>query len=157
VSPANLKATLKTPSIDSRSTSAELGCAGFRAAEAYVRPSPIATYGEVLSYGFDLKNATFTFTLSAKESTPEETPTEIYLPEFHFPQTHSEIEVSGGKWAIETEDVDDGTIQKLKWWHGAGEQKITAKGVKHKQGTIVVSEEEMGYLEQCTKNGCRVM
>jgi hypothetical protein len=110
-----------------------------------------------LSYGFDLKNAVFTFSLSAKGSTQEDTPTEIFLPEFHFPQTHVEVNVSGGKWAIETEDVDDGSIQKLRWWHADGEQKMTVKGVRHKQGTIVVTEEEIGYLEQCTKTGCSVM
>ncbi|CAK7201859.1 hypothetical protein SEUCBS139899_004574 [Sporothrix eucalyptigena] len=35
------------------------GVPGLRAAEAYVRPSPIATSGEIVQYGFDLRQAEF--------------------------------------------------------------------------------------------------
>src|ERR1700733_6707726 len=73
VNPRNLKASLETPLISSIMTDApELTkTPGFRAAEAYVRPSPITAVGTILSYGFDLRNCIFTLRLRADEPGPD--------------------------------------------------------------------------------------
>lgn len=166
--PENLRHTLKTPSISSSSTgnppkldSAEItNTPGFRAAEAYVRPSPIATVGSVRSYGFDLRNSTFTLSLECESNATEDAPTEIYLPEFHFPREETEVVVSGGKWTVGIDDDGEGgLIQRLKWIHGVGEQRIEVKGAKRRQAVANSgsSEEGVGYLEQCRRSGCSVM
>lgn len=162
ISPSNLKNTLSTPSISSArsNTPADLGSKpGFRAAEAYVRPSPIATVGTVVSYGFDLRNTTFSMTLQCESATGEDAPTEIFLPEFHFPAEQSQVEVSGGKWTISVEvsGGGEGLIQMLRWWHGVGEQKLKVKGVQRRQGMAVGREEEEGYLDQCQQSRCVAM
>ncbi|KAI4124335.1 MAG: hypothetical protein LQ338_004848 [Usnochroma carphineum] len=160
VSPRNLKQTLSTPSLTSQrsDTSAELGShPGYRAAEAYVRPSPIATVGNVASYGFDLKNCIFTLALKCDEAPTEDAPTEVFLPEYHFPRNNTQVEVSSGKWTISVDDADGGMIQRLRWWHGKGKQSLTVRGVKRRQGTSLGQEEAPGYLEQLWQSGCAVM
>ncbi|KAF2096393.1 glycosyl hydrolase-like protein [Rhizodiscina lignyota] len=154
VNPLTLKNTLasETMSLNRGDT----GKVGYRAAEAYVRPAPMATHGNVLSYGFDLRNCTFTLSLNAPSSTSEAVPTEIYLPEFHFPQSNTDVEVTGGKWKISTEEAGEATLQVLQWWHAEGEQTITVKGVKRKAGALTPEEEE-GYLQQCQPQRCAVM
>jgi hypothetical protein len=158
INPTTLKRTLSTPSISTvrSATPAELAnTPGMRAAEAYVRPSPIATNGSLASHGFDLRTATFTVTLSCDAAAGEDSPTEMFLPEYHFPAAASEVEVSSGKWAISVDDVDGGLIQVLRWWHGAGEQKVTVRGVRHKLGGV--ADEEPGYLDQCQQSRCVAM
>lgn len=160
INPGNLNAKLKTPSISSQQTDIppELTNApGFRAAEAYVRPSPIATVGKILNYGFDLRNCVFTFRLQANKACSEETPTEIFLPEFHFPKDKCEVEVSAGKWSIRTDDVDGGIIQRLRWWHVEGNHWIKVQGVQGRQNMISGKEEEEGYLDQCQQSKCSAM
>lgn len=161
VSPSTLKKSLSTPSISSQAckTPADLSHAsGFRAAEAYVRPSPIVTIGNITSYGFDLRNATFTLGLDCQHSATKDVATEIFLPEFHFPREGSEVTVSGGKWTISVDDVNGGLIQRLRWWHGEGAQRITVKGVTRRLGTFFgQDEEEPGYLDQCGQSKCGVM
>jgi Glycoside hydrolase family 5 C-terminal domain len=155
-----MKDALKAPSISSEQskTSGELSAKpGFRAAEAFVRPSPIATNGEVVKYGFDLKACTFTLSLVAKKAIAEEHPTEIYLPEYHFEQNAINVAVSGGKWTVGSDEFDGGTMQILRWWHGVGEQNITVKGVVRRQGLDAGSEEEIGYMEQYRRSLCTVM
>jgi hypothetical protein len=156
VNPRNLKANLKTPLISSMRTDApELTNApGFRAAEAYVRPSPITAVGTILSYGFDLRNCTFTLRLQADE--PDGRATEISLPDFHFPKDKCEIQISSGKWALSTDDTDGALIQKLKWWHLGGEQTIKITGVRRSQAMMLGDDEE-NYLEQCQQSNCSVM
>lgn len=131
---------------------------GFRAVESWVRPTAIVTHGNVVSYGFDLRSCTFKLCLSSSSATKQEAPTEIALPEFHFPQKDTSVEVSGGKWAISTEDIGQASLQILRWWHAEGEQKITVQGVKRKAGAIVDAEDE-GYVEQCQQQSgkCNVM
>lgn len=128
-----------------------------RAAEAYVRPTPIFTHGKLLTHGFDLANCVFTLTLTAEASTPGDVPTEIFLPDYHFPTGKTHIQVSGGKWSISTDENEGGLQQKLKWWHAAGDQKLTATGVKRKQGAPVGSQDEDDYLEVCKEKSCVVM
>ncbi|KAJ8063626.1 hypothetical protein OCU04_007494 [Sclerotinia nivalis] len=161
VNPGNLKAALKTPSISSKQTDSppELtNSPGYRAAEAYVRPSPIATVGKILNSGFDLRNCIFTFRLYAGQAASEETPTEIFLPEFHFPKDKCEVEVSAGKWTISTDDEDGGMIQRLRWWHAEGEHSIKVTGVMRRQNMKLGKAEEEGYYEQCQQNkSCQLM
>ncbi len=160
VNPGNIKAKLKTPSISSKFSEAppELTNApGFRAAEAYVRPSPISTVGNILSYGFDLRNCIFTFSLNAHEASTEDKPTEIFLPEFHFPKDKSDIVVSAGKWTISTDDADGGMIQRLRWWHVEGEHSLKVTGVQRRQNMALGKEEEEGYLDQCQQSKCALM
>lgn len=165
VSPGNLRKTL---SVDGMTTSippsvSASGDRGHRAAEAYVRPTPIYTHGSVISYGFDLKNGVFSFTLSAPSPTPQDLPTEVFLPEFHFPQSGSSVDASGGKWKIsidETDGIEGASHQVLRWWHGEGEQKLTVKGVKRPRGKARAEEAaDDGYLEQYMQMGknCVVM
>ncbi|TKA66993.1 hypothetical protein B0A55_11194 [Friedmanniomyces simplex] len=142
---------------------------GYRAAEAYVRPHPEVVHGTLSSHGFDLKTCTFTLTLTAPSPTPQEHPTIIFLPAFHFPQANNQtsVEVSGGKWEIRSEEVVEGAGQQvLRWWHGGGEQRVTVKGVRRKVGPAggmggdgEEEEEGEGYLEAYWQMGrnCSVM
>jgi hypothetical protein len=158
VNPANLRANLKTPSISSKQSDAPAEISntpGFRAAEAYVRPSPVATVGKILESGFDLRNCVFNFKLHAHQATSDEKPTEIILPEFHFPKDKCDVEVSAGKWAISTDDHEGGLIQKLRWWHVEGEHSIKVTGVQRTQQ--VGREDEEGYLDQCQPSKCTLM
>lgn len=160
VNPGNIKSQLKTPSISSKVSESppELTNApGFRAAEAYVRPSPIATVGKILSYGFDLRNCIFDFKLHAHIASTDERPTEIFLPEFHFPKDNCDIVVSSGKWTISIDDEDGGMIQKLRWWHVEGEHSIKVTGMQRRQNMKLGKEEEEGYLDQCQQSKCSVM
>ena len=161
VSQVNLKQSLSTPSIGSEPPKDDMETSnspGFRAAEAYVRPSPIATAGDVKSHGFDLRNCVFTLSVWAPKPTQDQAPTEIFLPEFHFPRDNVDVKVSGGKWTISVDDADGGLMQKLRWWHGEGEQTMKIKGVMRRQGMAMgKEEEEEGYLDQCLKSRCTLM
>lgn len=160
VEPHNIKNAVESPHMSSGSSNSSPELAskpGFRAAEAYIRPSPIYTNGDLLRYGFDLRNCTFTLSLSANGPTAEHAPTEIFLPEFHFPSSQTVVNVSGGKWTIESDEEVSSTVQRLRWWHGEGEQDIKIRGVKRKAGEILNSDEDETYLEQCQKNTCNVM
>lgn len=141
-------------SVDRKSdTPAESGgVSGYRAAEAYVRPSPIATVGNVTSYGFDLRNAVFTLSLTSRSAATEEVPTEVFLPEYHFPRDNVGVEVSSGKWTISVDEIEGGTMQRLRWMHGAGEQSLKVKGVQRRSGMALGNDEDDGYLEQCRQS-----
>ncbi|KAF2400031.1 glycoside hydrolase [Trichodelitschia bisporula] len=156
VDPSTLKRSLTKDTMTSSTskTAPTEDKAGYRAAEAFVRPSPTAVHGDVLAFGFDLRNATFTLKLRALSPTSEDLPTEIFLPEWHFPRDASVIDVSGGK----AELFAEGEVQVLKWWHAEGEQNISIKGIKRKMAVYNgdLSEEE-GYLEQCQKSTCLLM
>jgi hypothetical protein len=155
VSPENLQKTLLSENMSSKSTGGDVK--GLRAAEAFVRPTPVATHGDISSYGFDLRNCTFKLALKARSATKEEAPTVVYLPQFHFPAGQTNIEVSSGKWTISTEDVHGAALQILRWFHAEGDQTMTVKGVVRKQGTALGVEEDEGYLQQCQRQACTVM
>jgi hypothetical protein len=155
VSPSNLKGTLITERMSSRSAGGDVR--GLRAAEAFIRPTPVSVHGDTTSFGFDLRNCTFKLALSAPSSTRETAPTIVFLPEFHFPSGQTTVEVSGGKWTISTDDSNEAQQQILRWWHAEGDQSITVKGVVRKQGAALVNEEDEGYLQQCQRQSCMVM
>ncbi|KAF2770936.1 putative glycosyl hydrolase [Teratosphaeria nubilosa] len=145
VGPGSIKKTLsvdnmhrRTPSLSSTDTP------GYRAADAYIRPTPIYTHGTIATSTFDLKTCTFTLNLTSPTPTDQAFPTEIFLPEFHFPQSgqQTSVEVSGGKWEIRVVDASgtgkEGSMQqRLRWWHGVGEQRVVVKGVRRKSGSIL--------------------
>lgn len=105
---------------------------GYRAAEAYLRPSPIRVKGQLNSYGFDLKRCTFTMAMDAQATDPQ-SPTEIYLPCFHFAERKVAVTVSEGKWQIIEHEVNNVVIQCLLWWHDEGKAEITVKGKHQRQ------------------------
>lgn len=112
----------------------------------------------MLSYGFDLRNCIFTLGLECQHGTTEDAPTEVFLPEYHFPRDNLTTEVSTGKWTISVDDADGGTIQRLRWWHDGGKQSLKVQGVKRRLGASLGQEEEApGYLEQCRQSGCALM
>ena len=159
VSQKNLKPVMSTQSMTSLPTDTPAEVAdtpGFRAAEAYVRPSPLVTCGNNLSSGFDLRNAIFTFELDSPNGTAEDKATDIFLPEFHFPRERTEVEVSSGRWSINIDDVEGADVQRLRWWHSAGKQSMTVKGVKRRQGVALGKEEEENYWQQC-RDHCDIM
>jgi hypothetical protein len=122
---------------------------GLRAAEAFIRPTPVATHGDVLSFGFDLRNCTFKLSLSAPSSTSKDAPTIVFLPEFHFPTGgQTTVEVSGGNWTIASEEAGGALVQMLRWWHAEGDQTLTVKGLVRKQGAAQSNAEDEGYLQQ---------
>lgn len=174
INPTNLKKTLsvdrmsaasaRNSTTNSKNASNPNDTPGYRAAEAFVRPTPVHTHGDVLDYGFDLRNCVFTLQLRARDAAPQDAPTEVFLPGFHFPRDRVEVETSGGKWTISLEDQGEGRAkglqQVLRWWHQGGEQKLEVKGVKRRVGMAMgKEEEEPGYLEQYMQMGknCTVM
>jgi hypothetical protein len=165
VEPHNIHSVIKTgtrmpPSQALQSTSSEPpSTPGFRAAEAFVRPSAIYTAGDLSKSGFDLRNCTFTLSLIATKVATEDAPTEIFLPDFHFPASHTVVSVSSGKWVIQSDEERSSTVQRLRWWHGGGDQRIKIQGVKRRANDLRTSGvEEDSYLEQCqAKGSCTVM
>jgi hypothetical protein len=153
VTPANLKRTITNPSISSEATTRqpELSASpGYRAAEAYVRPAPIATAGVITNYGFDLQQCLFTLTIKAPQVADPDSPTVVSLPEYHFPKDACSVDVSSGKWEISSDEEETVLVQRLRWWHGDGEQTLTVSGVvkKHNVGD---GAEDAGYYEQCNQ------
>ncbi|KAJ9647076.1 endo-1,4-beta-glucanase [Coniosporium tulheliwenetii] len=156
ITPSNLKQALSgenMTSTGSKPPSDKPDKPGYRAAEAFVRPTPIATHGDLLTHGFDLRNCIFRLSLTAKTPTQDDAPTEIFLPEHHFPQGRNTIEVSGGKWTISVEEGEGCETQRLRWWHGEGDQHITIKGVRRKTGTVLGAEEEEGIWSSVSREG----
>ncbi|POS85164.1 (Trans)glycosidase [Erysiphe pulchra] len=161
VNPGNLKGTLKTPPISSNpeDPSPELtNNPGYRAAEAYIRPFPIATCGRILSYGFNLRDCIFTLETLNDAAISSEIPTEIFLPEFHFPKDRCEIDVSNGKWTITSDESDEGIIQLLKWWTPSGKHHIKVIGLQRSQKNMTIGDHnDEYYLDQCQQSKCKIM
>lgn len=176
MTPTNLHHTITNPSITTtsdapspasflpttmRTTDRILTAAGYRAVEAVVRPAPVAVVGDITHYVFDLKTCTFTLSLrSARDTTPDG-PSVFFLPELHFPRDGCTVETSGGRWEITS---DEGEVQRLRWWHGRGEQSVKVVGVPRKlnagDGGAGGEGEEAGYYDQVSNwiaQGCVVM
>lgn len=93
--------------------------------------------------------------LIAKKPTASEAPTEVFLPDFHFPAKETVVTVSGGKWEIDFVEIQTVKLQRLRWWHAAGEQDIKIEGVKRKPGDSTTGEAT--YFEQCQAGQCLMM
>lgn len=152
VTPANLQRTLTTPSISSTRSAKDpelTNAPGYRAAEAFIRPTPTVVAGDVLSTGFDLRKCSYNLKVSAPKPASDDAPTIIFLPEYHFPKDQAEVTVSAGKWELSSDDSEGPMLQRLKWWHPDGEQTLSIQGVVRKHNVPEGSTEEAGYLEQC--------
>ncbi|PTD04139.1 putative glycosyl hydrolase [Fusarium culmorum] len=152
VTPDNLKRTLTNPSISSAPSTKDpqlTNAPGYRAAEAYVRPTPTVVYGDVVSTGFDLRQCTYVLKVKAPKAAPDDAPTIVFLPEYHFPKDQCDVAVSSGKWELSIDDEEGTSLQMLRWWHGEGEQSLKISGLVRKHNVPVGSEEDAGYLEQC--------
>jgi len=150
VNPANLRQIITNPSISSDPPSAapELTNApGYRAGEAYVSPAPVTTAGTIIHYNFDLRKCEFTLEVRAG-SAPADLPTVVFLPEYHFPKDTCVVEVSSGKWEIGFDEDEAVLLQKLKWWHGDGEQSLKVAGFVRKHNLVDGATDEGGYYEQ---------
>lgn len=124
-----------------------------RAAEAFVRPYPAAAHGNIDSYGFDLKNCVFELTVTAADGTPEDAPTEVFLPEYHFPKDVVDVEISAGRWTMEEETRAGTEIQLLRWWYAPGQQRLRVKGLVRKQAYSALEGDE-GIWARCRENIC---
>ncbi|KAI6368061.1 hypothetical protein MCOR25_004745 [Pyricularia grisea] len=135
ITPTNLRQTLTSPSISAvpSSTAPEIkNTPGYRAAEAFVRPSPVAVAGSISKYGFDLHKCEFHLEIRAAkavQTSGEGNPTIVFLPEYHFPKDDCVVEVSSGKWEIGSDDSEGALVQRFRWWHGEGDQSLKIKGV----------------------------
>lgn len=166
VTPDNIKRILTNPSINSGPSAKDpelTNAPGYRAAEAFVRPTPTVVYGDILTTGFDLRQCTYELKLKAPKQAPDEAPTVVFLPDYHFPKDHCEVAVTSGKWELSTDDEEGATLQRLKWWHMEGEQSIKISGMMRAHNVPEGTEEDAGYLEQCRQGygfnlgNCNVM
>ncbi|KAH6686813.1 protein tyrosine kinase [Plectosphaerella plurivora] len=168
VTPDNLNRTLTNPSITSdpaqNKKDPDLSNApGFRAAEAYVRPTGVNIAGKVTEAGFDLRNCEYNLKIVASAPPPDNAPTIVFLPEYHFPSENCTVAVSSGKWELSVdEDPDEPSspaLQRLKWWHGDGVQTLKVNGEVRRHNVPEATEEEAGYLEQCRQQygACSLM
>ncbi|RCI11556.1 hypothetical protein L249_7568 [Ophiocordyceps polyrhachis-furcata BCC 54312] len=153
VTPNNLQRALTNPSISTGPPSMKdpelTNAPGYRAAEAFIRPTPTAVAGDVISSGFDLRRCVYELRVRAAKAPADEAPTVVFLPEFHFSTERCEVTVSSGKWEISSTDDGGARMQRLRWWHTEGDQRLTVRGLVRKLNTPQGSAEEMGYLEQC--------
>ncbi|KAK6543230.1 hypothetical protein TWF694_007126 [Orbilia ellipsospora] len=119
---------------------------GTRAADAFIRPAPVKVAGKITKYSFNLAQSVFSLALDAK-STTELSPTEIFIPLYHFPRDRLDVEISDGRWTYEDE------TQTLKWWHGVGNQTLKIAGLKR----FSQSFEDDTYFDMFKNAGCEVM
>ncbi|KAH8903255.1 glycoside hydrolase [Coniochaeta sp. PMI_546] len=156
VTPANLRRTMTNASISS--VPQPSSTTGYRAAEAFVRPAPIAVAGTITGYYFDLKRCEFNLSLLAESEAGKDAPTTLFLPDYHFPKDGCTVEVSSGKWEISSDEDEGPLVQRLRWWHGDGEQRIRVTGLVRKYNSSE-DEEEGGYYEALGRGigSCSVM
>ncbi|KAG7127260.1 Ergosteryl-beta-glucosidase like protein [Verticillium longisporum] len=157
VTPGNLESSMRSPSISSAPSGKDpeiSNAPGFRAAEAYVRPTAVVVGGKVLEAGFDLRNAEYKLRIRSDFPPSDDAPTIVFVPEHHFPKDNCQVTVSSGKWELsedaDAEEPSAPQLQRLKWWHGDGEQTLRLNGLVRRhnvpnEGT----DEEQGYLDQC--------
>ena len=93
--------------------------------------------------------------VAASKATSKDAPTEIFLPDLHFPGHGTEVEISSGQWTIGLDEATQVPVQKLKWWYGKGRQTLTVKGVVRRNGFTPSGDDE-GYLNQYWQGGCSV-
>lgn len=158
MTPSNLRRTLTNASITSvpQPTSTT---PGYRAAEAFVRPAPISVAGTITGYFFDLKGCEFNLTLEAEKEAGGEAPTVVFLPEYHFPKDGCTVEVTSGKWEISSDEEEGPIVQRLRWWHGEGEQRIRIGGLVRRYNAAEGTEGDGGYYEALGRGmgSCGVM
>ena len=151
VDQANLKRALTKDTMSTERTSMSEEVRPGRAAEAFVRPTPVHTAGIVVESGFNLAKTTFKMKVKADKPAEEEAPTEIFVPPLHFPDP---IEVeANGRWE------HDAGENVLRWWNDAGLQELTIKGQDSK---VWAMSDEYAYTSYAANfadgyGQCRVM
>lgn len=88
---------------------------GGRALKAVVRPYARCWEGTPLRQTFNMDTKCFRFSFSSSQKV--ETNTEVFVPEYHYPNGY-EVKVSDGKV------VKDPTSQILTWVHGGGTEEV---------------------------------
>lgn len=155
ITPSNISRTLTNPSISSTPSLKDpeiTNAPGYRAAEAFIRPTATVVAGKVISGGFDMRKCVYHLKVSAPKAPKEEAPTIVVLPEFHFPRDEFDVTVSAGKWEVSVDDEEGTSLQRLRWWHPEGEHELSVTGTVRNHSTLLGSAEDAGYLEQC-QNG----
>jgi len=86
-----------------------------------------------------------------EEAPAENSPTEIFLPEYFFQDCEPEISVSSGRWIMFRPG------QVLRWWHsGIEEQKLTVSSAYRKEGVVgIVNDDVEGWYYWYGK--CQIM
>ncbi|CAG8496433.1 9253_t:CDS:2 [Diversispora eburnea] len=88
---------------------------GGRALESLLRPFPIKTCGEPRHLTFDPYKKYFEYRFTNPENPKNNTPTEIYLPRYHFNDAEDfNVYHSSGKWKWDRDS------QLLLYWHDIG-------------------------------------
>jgi len=128
----------------------------YRAAQAYIRPTPVGTHGNLTSYGFDLRRNEFKMAVSAQTPAAERAPTEVFLPTYHFERGHFDVKVSGGRWDLDVDDYQGTVTQRLRWWNPAGEHTMSVKASSRREGLSLGKAEEEGMVDRCME-ACRIM
>lgn len=119
-------------SISSSTAQRKLLNTGTRAEEAFIRPFPTAVLGSIKSYKFDLSTITFTMEIDGEEAV--DTPTEVFVPDYHFAENDMIVTVSSGKWDYDTHS------STLFWWHDSGEQTMTITSADKTAAAIGASD-----------------
>jgi len=122
----------------------------FRAAEAHIRPTPVYTHGDVLSFGFDLKNVEFKMTVSTQRSATEESYTEIFLPTYHFTRGQFDVQTDDGRWALDVDECQGTTTQRLRWWYPAGQHSISIKAAPRRAGRTSRDKPTDQCMDKCS-------
>lgn len=90
---------------------------GARAADAVIRPYPMAIAGELLRYSFERSSRTFEMVFRHSGTTA---PTQIFVPELHYPHG-PHVSVSDGRYEL------DAAAQRLDWFHDASRAEHTLR------------------------------
>lgn len=118
-----------------------------RAQAAISRPYPVAVFGDIETFGFDLKARQFSLALNADNCLASYWASEIVLPDLSFPDDNFTVSVSAGKWEF------DQSTRILSWWHPSGEQSIEVISqvpAPVRQSTITTAiQTYLGYFCSC--------
>ncbi|KAF3203472.1 hypothetical protein TWF192_002900 [Orbilia oligospora] len=143
----SIKNTLSNTPMSIERSSTSIGTStGTRAADAFIRPAPIKISGVTTAYSFNLAQSVFSLAVNAI-ATAELSPSEIFVPLYHFPKDKLDVVISDGKWAYDTE------TQILKWWHSGGSQTFKVTGVKRFLQTF----EDDTYFDVVKNVGCNII
>lgn len=128
----------------------------FRAAQAYIRPTPVATHGDLQSHLFDLRANKFMMEVTAQTPASDDAPSEIFLPTFHFERGQFDVQTSGGRWDLDVDDTEGTLTQRLRWWNPAGNHSLTVKASSRRTGLSLGKAEDEGWIDLCMDK-CQVM
>lgn len=128
--------------------------AGSRAFEAFVRPSPIVIAGTPKSYTFDMRSCTFTLSITPfQEEPPENSPTEIFLPEYFYRDCEPVVAVSSGRWIVHRPS------QVLRWWHSSrlGEESLKISSGYRRNGIVGIVDDDVEGWYYWNNGKCEIM